>query len=360
MSGRPILFALPGDPASLTGGYGYDRRIAAGLGAAGWAVDWLRLDASFPAPDAAALARADAAFAALPDGMPVIADGLAFGAMPALAERHAARLRWIALVHHPLACETGLAPEVHAQLAASERAALATARAVIATGAATARLLAAEYGVAPARLHVVAPGCDRPALMPRPPAQAGAPLRLLCVATLTARKGHAQLIAALAGLTDRAWTLDCIGSGERDPAVAAAVRAAIAAHGLGDRIALHGEVDAATLARHYAGADAFVLASHFEGYGMAYAEALAHGLPVIGSAAGAIPDTVPAAAGLLLPPGDMAALRAALARLLDDADWRAGLAAGARTAAATLPDWPGAVARFAAVLQQTLGTEIAA
>ena len=61
-----------------------------------------------------------------------------------------------------------------------------------------------------------------------------------------------------------------------------------------------GAVSPPRLAALYAEADMFVLASHFEGYGMAYAEAVAHGLPVIGTNAGAIPDTVPAGAGLLV------------------------------------------------------------
>jgi glycosyltransferase involved in cell wall biosynthesis len=101
----------------------------------------------------------------------------------------------------------------------------------------------------------------------------------------------------------------------------------------------------------YGHADAFVLPSYFEGYGMALAEALAHGLPVVSTTAGAIPDTVPGNAGVLVPPGDALALRTALAALLDDPALRARLAAGARAARAALPTWPQAVARFAAVLE---------
>lgn len=340
------VFMLPGPLESLSGGYAYDRRIAAGLREAGWAVDWLVLPAGFPQPDAAARAQAAAQVAALPDGSLVIADGLAFGALPALAQQHAGRLRWVALVHHPLALETGLEAPQREWLFHSERQALAVARAVIATSTATARGLAA-YGVPAGQVHVVEPGTDAAALAPG----SGHPaLSLLCVATLTPRKGHAVLVEALAGLQDRPWRLHCAGSTSRHLATTQALRALIAARGLGERVHLHGEVDPAALERLYAQADAFVLPSYHEGYGMALAEALARGLPVISTTAGAIADTVPAEAGVLLPPGDVAALRDALARLMDDAPWRAGLAAGARAARLRLPTWPQAVARFAAVL----------
>jgi glycosyltransferase involved in cell wall biosynthesis len=81
---------------------------------------------------------------------------------------------------------------------------------------------------------------------------------------------------------------------------------------------------------------------------MVYAEALAHGLPIVATTAGAIPDTVPATAALLVPPGDTVALREALRRMIANETLRARLATGAEAAAAALPDWPTAVRHWAA------------
>jgi len=350
MSVRELVFVVPGDLGSVTGGYGYDRQMIVGLRAAGRAIDVVALDAGFPWPDAAALAHAARQLAAIRDGAWVVVDGLAFGAMPGLAEQHAERLYWVALVHHPLALEVGLSPQQRCAIFDSERRALATVRGVIVTGAATARELT-SYGVAPERVHVVTPGTDSAPLATgsgADPVRRG--LSLLCVATLIPRKGHAVLIEALRGLQDRAWTLDCVGSATWDAETADALRSAIVEYGLGDRVRLHGEVPTGVLRSMYGQADAFVLPSYFEGYGMVLAEALAHGLPIVSTTAGAIPETVPSNAGMLVPPGDAVALRTALAALLDDPALRARLVAGARAARAVLPTWPQAVARFAAAL----------
>jgi glycosyltransferase involved in cell wall biosynthesis len=287
----------------------------------------------------------------LPDGALAVVDGLAFGAMPELAESHARRLRWVALVHHPLSLETGLEPDVQRALFESERRALSTVRGVIVTSRATARALAA-FDVPASRIAVVEPGTD-PA--PLAMGSGSGALSLLCVATVTPRKGHALLIEALAGLRDRRWTLHCAGSLTMDPVCASALAEAIERHGVGERVVLHGEQDETGLNALYERADAFVLPSFHEGYGMALAEALAHGLPVVSTTAGAIPDTVPADAGVLVAPGDGLALRAALRRVMDDDDWRARLSAGARAARRLLPTWLDSAARFASALDAFQG-----
>jgi glycosyltransferase involved in cell wall biosynthesis len=219
-------------------------------------------------------------------------------------------------------------------------------RQVIVTSPNTVRALA-DYGVSPERCTVVPPGTD-----PAPLAQGSGSeeLALLCAASLTPRKGHAVLFCALAQLKHLPWRLRCAGSDALDSATAAMLRTLIGELGLTHRIELLGELDADGLAVCYQQADVFVLPSWYEGYGMVLAEALARGLPIISTTAGAIPDTVPADAGRLVPPGDTAALADALARVLTEPELRQRLAAGARAARRTLPDWPNVCAQFAATL----------
>src|SRR6185369_9578134 len=180
-----LCFVIPGDLATLTGGYGYDRRLIAGLRDAGWKVRHLQLGPSFPFPDAADLAAAGESFAALAADSLVLVDGLAFGALPEVAEKEAGRLCLVALVHHPLAEETGLSAAASDALLRSERRALAGTRGVIATSSTTARRLIEAYDVLPERLAVARPGSDRAgpgAISRRAPDD---PVRLLSIGTLT-------------------------------------------------------------------------------------------------------------------------------------------------------------------------------
>src|SRR5581483_5424582 len=155
----------------------------------------------------------------------------------------------------------------------------------------------------------------------------GEPLALLSFATLTPRKGHEMLMRALAPLADRRWRLRCAGSIERDAATVDSVRGLIRDLGLADRVALLGDLDATSLAAEYDRADLFVLPTRHEGYGMAVAEALARGLPVVSTNTGGIADLVNGtadgagpgvSAGLVTPPGDLRSFAEALRRAIDD------------------------------------------
>src|SRR6478735_1304154 len=106
MNQSTLYFAIPGNLATLTGGYGYDRRLLAGLRQLNVTVVHQPLDAGFPAPTAAALEETGRWLQSLHDGSTVLVDGLAYGVMDALVAVHAARLHFIALCHHPLALET--------------------------------------------------------------------------------------------------------------------------------------------------------------------------------------------------------------------------------------------------------------
>jgi glycosyltransferase involved in cell wall biosynthesis len=317
------------------------------------------LDASFPAPTPAALRTARATFATIATGALVVVDGLALPGLDRLLADEARRVRLVALVHHPVALETGLTPDAAQRFAAAERRALAFAQRVITTSQWTARTLATD-GVPISQLRVVEPGVVRrksrsAVSKSSAPVAPHDTLNLLCVATLTPRKGHALLFEALNELRDRNWHLTCAGSLLHDPATVAALQHQIDRLSLRKRISLLGDLDRDALERQYVRADLFVLPSYLEGYGMALAEAVAFGIPVVSTTAGAIPETVPANASVLVPPGDSRAFTKALAGVMDDPTRRATLAANARRARASLSTWATAATKFAAALDG-LGT----
>ncbi len=235
---KRFVFAVPGDLATPTGGYGYDRRMIAELGELGWQADLLDLGEGFPWPDAATRANADALLLAVPAGRIIVVDGLALGVLPETAARLAGRNPLLALVHHPLALEWGLSARASRRLARrASGSRSAAAQAVVVTSAATARLVASDYAVPAERIAVARPGSD-----PAPLAQGSRDgiVRLLSVGAIVPRKGFEILVAALAMLTDLNWRLTIAGDRTRDPDAAARLDAAIAHHGLGDRIAVAG------------------------------------------------------------------------------------------------------------------------
>jgi glycosyltransferase involved in cell wall biosynthesis len=342
------VFIVPGPLATLTGGSIYDRRMVDGLRRRGWSVDVRELDGAFPHPSPSALDHAARLLASLGDGATVVIDGLALGAMPDAVQAHADRLHVVALVHLPLAQEIGLGADTAARLEAGESRALRLAKQVVVTGRATIDAVA-RLGVRPEVVAVVEPGTD-PAPLAR--GSSGGSVHLLCVATISAGKGHEGLIRALAANRDHVWTLTCAGSLTRHPGTVDRLNRLVSAERLDDRVAFVGEVEDERLQEYYAGADLFVLNTARETYGMAVAEALARGLPVISTRTGAIPALVGDDAGLLVEPNDELALTHALSRAIGDASLRERLREGAGHARDRLEPWDAAVDRMAAVLER--------
>ena len=307
----PVHLLVPGSLAQPTGGYRYDARIVAGLVGGGTRVVVHELAGAFPVADGRARLAVATALRRVPRHAVAVVDGLCLAAAAMLSTA-----RWpartVALVHHPTAFETGWSVATAHLLARRERVSLHRAHRVVVTSPHTARTLATSYGVTRRRIAIARPGVDRP-VATASPVRAAAP-QLICVGAVVPRKGHLLLVDALSRLRDRNWRLTCYGALDRDPGLVERLRNRIEAAGLGRRVRLAGVVDDAGLAAAYGTADLLVHAADYEGYGMVLAEALAHGLPVVATSAGAVAETAPAAAALLVRRRDPVAAPAVVGR----------------------------------------------
>jgi glycosyltransferase involved in cell wall biosynthesis len=350
--GRTVHVVLPDgvdDPARPSGGNRYDRRLCGGLTATGWDVREVVAPGRWPRPDVPALSRLSRAVGELPDGALVLVDGLIASAAASVLVPESARVRLVVLVHMPLG-------DVEVP-AAAEHAVLRRARAVVATSSWTRNRLLDRYGLTPDRVHVARPGAERGNLAPGTPGGG----RLLCVGAVVAAKGHDLLVEALGGLADRPWTCAVVGSLDRDPAFVAALRRRAADLGIADRIAFAGPCGGPALTDGYRTADLLVHASRLESYGMVVTEALGFGLPVVATDVGGVPEALGRTAagppGLLVPPGDPAALGEALGAWLDDPVLRARLRGTARERRGSLAGWD-ATAREVALALATVGDAV--
>lgn len=329
-----IHFLVPRPFDTISGGYGYDRRLVGGMRALGHQVQVVELGGQHPLPDALAIAEAGAALDGVPAEARIVIDGLALPAFAPFVDALAAR-RAIGLIHHPTALEHGNPGSVHDALRLAEQTIFPRLARLIATSPLTAQRLAPEFDADPARIGVVEPGTD-PAQ--RSAGSGGSGCAILSIGTLVPRKGHDVLLRALGTLPDLEWTLTIVGA-PRDPVHADGLRALAEQLGIGRRVTFAGETVDAALEALWAGADLFALATYWEGYGMAAAEALARGVPLAITAGGAIADVVPVAAGVISPPGDVVSLGKAMRRPIFDTDLRAEMAEAAWQAGRLLPRW---------------------
>ncbi|MEW6471386.1 MAG: glycosyltransferase family 4 protein [Actinomycetota bacterium] len=354
-----ISLVTLGDPGQLTGGYLYHRRMAEAAAEHDAAVRFVSFPATpFPTPAlwgrrvvGAAADRADV----------VVVDSIAaafLGPWIGSFRRRPRPVPLAAIVHQP---PGGIdhGPLRAVPQAWLDRRLYRRAARILAASEALARDYEGQ-GFAAERIVVVPPGRDVapavPAAAPSSDLRAGRRAALLCVGNWVERKGILPLLDAFAGLSDDAATLHLVGRDDVEPAYAARVRARLGRDDLAARVIVHGPVSRERVAELYAAADVFVLASTKEPYGTVYGEAMAAGLPVVGWRSGNLPHlAADGREGLVVEPGDVAGLRAALRRLAEDEPYRRQRAAGARARAESFPTWAESAARLFAVLREVAG-----
>jgi glycosyltransferase involved in cell wall biosynthesis len=331
-----VAFVVYGPLDERSGGYLYDRRVADRLRERGDSV--VRVSLPDVSPRLALAHNLDPRVRrrlARLDADAVVVDELCHPSLAGVVGSLPGPT--VGLVHHLRSSEPG--PALRRRLdRALERRFLAGCDAYVCNGettrAAVGRLVDPEPSV------VARPGADRlggdPPTTERVRERAGqGPLRLVSVGTVVPRKGHRTLLDGLAGV-DAPWRLDVCGA-EPDRGHAAALRRRAADLGVADRVRFHGRVSDDALAARLRGSHLFALPSTYEGYGIAYLEAMRAGLPVVASRAGGAREFVDGENGVLVDPGDAGAVRAAVSRFAGD---RAALAAAGEAALATARSHP--------------------
>jgi glycosyltransferase involved in cell wall biosynthesis len=330
---KEIVFAVPGDINTQSGGYGYDRRLMHELRLQGRSVRHLELGASYPYPSVAHAAQAARVLAEIASDCVVIIDGLALGAMdPAVITSLQAEL--VALIHHPLALEGDLPAGHRERLFNNERENLRHAKRVIVPSPHTAKLLVLEYGVPTEIITVARPGIDR---IDKVAKEKDPPL-ILSVGIQVPRKGHDVLLRALWSMRELPWQPVIVGPA-LDLQYASSILHLSKELGLEARVTIAGQLSDEALSELYRSATVFALATRFEGYGMVFAEAMVHGLPIVSCNVGAVSETVPEQAGLLVQADEPEAFGLALAKLLESPGLRQKMASAALEAGAKLISW---------------------
>jgi glycosyltransferase involved in cell wall biosynthesis len=330
-----VSLIVPEPFDQVSGGYGYDRRMVAELRNQGDTVSVVELAGAFPLTDETARDAACAAWDRLAEATRPVIDGLALPAFAGMEDALAARGA-VGLIHHPSALETGYTETERESLRGMEQRLYRRLHRLIVTSDLTAERLVADFGVDRRRIAVVTPGTDD---APRCMGSGGPACEILSVGTLVPRKGHDVLLRSLARLFDLNWHLTIAGSPRRHPAHAEALVALTEELGIVPRVRFADEVTGDALDVLWRGADLFALATWFEGYGMATAEALKRGLPVAVCAGGAAATLVEPEAGVVCEPGDQVQLSKALRRVIFSPSLRAEMGEVAWQIGQKLPHW---------------------
>ena len=303
---------IPGDINTLTGGYIYNKRMVNGLLEMGHNVQVYSLAVDFPFPSPESTQQFVNIINAIPKCETIIIDSLAFGAIPELLRKIKPNHPIVALIHMPLSIRNEFTAAQRKRLSIREKEAFSYADLILVTSPFTMNLLKG-MGIDPVNIIVVLPGVEvlshknKYALFPR---------KLITVSNFTRNKGHLLLVDALKELKYLNWTLDCYGNTNFDPEYVDTLSRLIDFNNLTDRIFLHAPITGNDLSQVYVNSDLLIHPSEFETYGMVLTEAMAHGIPVIASAGGAITQTVPASIGVFFKENDTYSLQQTIKDLL--------------------------------------------
>jgi len=357
-----VTLLTVGDPSRVTGGYLFHRRVAERAPANDAEMRFVSIP-DLPLPWAMAAGPAWLLTHSTRSADVLVLDSIAASAAAPWLGR--VRAPVVGMLHQP---PGGIdAPHVQRRFLArfDQSAYRGCAVLMVASEWLAAELVAA--GVPGDRLRIVPPGKDLDFAAGAPIGEddlrdfdraglrRGRLMAAVCVANWLPRKGIVELLDAVAGLPDDIVTLHLVGDMATRGPYAGRVHERIEHADLRDRVVVHGVIHPAAVHRMYQTVDAFVLPSFEEPYGTVWGEAMAAGLPVVGWQAGNLPFLADhGREGLLVPAGDVPALRGAIEWLARDPALRERVGRAAHLRAAARPTWDETAARFFAIIQEVL------